>query len=179
MTDTFLRQWHMLQMIPYHPDSICSSDLLNHLTKKGFAITMRTLQRDLTKLSGPFPLVCNDRSRPFKWSWMSDSDHVEPHKSVASAEQTSVQSSPRSKQSVRFKGLFSNPNGLCIESSHLSGDIHIEPQPNGSVLLTTECFERPDLIAWLASFGDRLEIIEPARFRTSVSRLSLGVSSSI
>ncbi|PLA74865.1 hypothetical protein CYQ88_04540 [Hydrogenovibrio sp. SC-1] len=69
MADAVLRQWNLLQKIPAHPRKISTSDLLTALNNEGIEIGMRTLQRDLLLLSQIFPLVQDDRSKPYGWSW--------------------------------------------------------------------------------------------------------------
>ena len=70
--DTLLRQWQMLRMIPRHPHKITATDLLQKLLAEPFDVTKRTVERDLLTLSVMFPLVVDDRCRPFGWSWSQD-----------------------------------------------------------------------------------------------------------
>jgi predicted DNA-binding transcriptional regulator YafY len=44
------------------------------LADEGFETPQRTIQRDLVKLSNIYPLVCDERSKPFGWSWMREAD---------------------------------------------------------------------------------------------------------
>jgi len=74
MNDTIMRQWQMLRMIPRHPAKISTSEILRRLADEGFETTQRTIQRDLMRLSEIYPLVCDERSKPFGWSWMRDAD---------------------------------------------------------------------------------------------------------
>jgi len=72
MSDTFMRQWHMLRLIPRMPSKVSTSDLVHSLADEGFKVTRRTLQRDLAKLAVIYPLVCDERDKPFGWSWSAD-----------------------------------------------------------------------------------------------------------
>jgi predicted DNA-binding transcriptional regulator YafY len=75
MTDspqTLFRQWTMLAAVPTGPRKIDVARLRERLAEQGFETTARTIQRDLQKLSAVFPLVCDERSRPFGWYWMKD-----------------------------------------------------------------------------------------------------------
>jgi len=72
MSETLMRQWHMLRLVPRHPSKKGTSDIMNRLADEGFKITQRTIQRDLMAFSDIFPLVCDERSRPYGWSWMAD-----------------------------------------------------------------------------------------------------------
>ena len=73
MSDTLLRQWAMLRHIPRAPHKTDTTTLREHLMEEGFLVEPRTIQRDLKKLSLQFALVCDERSVPHGWSWMTDS----------------------------------------------------------------------------------------------------------
>jgi predicted DNA-binding transcriptional regulator YafY len=70
--DTLLRQWQMLRMIPRHPHKITARDLHAKLLAEQFDVTKRTVERDLLSLSEMFPLVSDERDRPYGWSWSKD-----------------------------------------------------------------------------------------------------------
>ena len=72
MSDTLKRQWQMLRLIPRHPSKIATSELIQRLADDGFETTQRTVQRDLVRLSGIYPLACDERSKPYGWQWMED-----------------------------------------------------------------------------------------------------------
>lgn len=72
--DTQLRQWAMLKRIPQHPRLITAGELTEHLKSEGFEVGKRTIERDLLSLSGIFPLISDDRSRPYGWSWSKDAE---------------------------------------------------------------------------------------------------------
>jgi len=74
MSDTLMRQWQMLRLVPRHPGEISTAELKQRLADEGFDTTQRTIQRDLMTLSDIYPLTCDDRSKPFGWSWMSEAD---------------------------------------------------------------------------------------------------------
>lgn len=63
----------MLRFIPRHPRKIDTAALQRALEKIGYEINVRTIQRDLNKLSSALPLVC-DQSKPQGWSWHADSE---------------------------------------------------------------------------------------------------------
>jgi len=74
MSDTLMRQWQMLRLIPRQPSKISTTQLMHSLADEGFTTTQRTLQRDLTRLSTVYPLLCDDRDKPFGWSWSADAN---------------------------------------------------------------------------------------------------------
>ena len=69
--DTLLRQWHMLRAIPRHPRRISVREIRASLDVAGFSVTARTVQRDLMELSNAFPLVSDEREKPYGWSWQA------------------------------------------------------------------------------------------------------------
>jgi len=70
--ETLLRQWQTLRMIPRHPRKITATVLCESLKQDGFAVGKRTVERDLQSLAMIFPLVSDERSKPFGWSWQKD-----------------------------------------------------------------------------------------------------------
>ena len=66
---TLLRQWDMLRLIPRHPVKVATSRLVERLADQGYAVTKRTVERDLLTLSEVFPLFSDTRSMPYGWSW--------------------------------------------------------------------------------------------------------------
>jgi len=67
--NALLRQWAMLRMIPRAPRVIGTSDLICRLKDQGFLVDLRTIQRDLIKLSQVLPLT-GDQAKPQGWQWL-------------------------------------------------------------------------------------------------------------
>jgi len=72
--DTLLRQLGMLRHIPQHPRQITARELTERVEAEGFVVSKRTVERDLLSLSEVFPLISNEKSRPYGWSWSKDAD---------------------------------------------------------------------------------------------------------
>ncbi|TSA00479.1 MAG: WYL domain-containing protein [Nitrospiraceae bacterium] len=68
-TDTILRQWSMLQKIPRAPGSIGTRELKAKLEEDGYGVDVRTIQRDLGKLSAIFSLTCEEKGKALRWCW--------------------------------------------------------------------------------------------------------------
>ena len=77
MSDTVLRQWMMLRMVPRAPSKISTIEIMHNLAAESFDISQRSIQRDLDKFSSIFPLECDDRSKPFGWSWSKDAGTID------------------------------------------------------------------------------------------------------
>ncbi|MDD4930190.1 MAG: WYL domain-containing protein [Gallionella sp.] len=73
--DTLKRQWQMLRMIPRYPGKITATQMQRKLENEQFTVTKRTVERDLQALSDVFPLMLDDRSKPFGWSWQKDASN--------------------------------------------------------------------------------------------------------
>jgi predicted DNA-binding transcriptional regulator YafY len=67
--DTLFRHLALLQLIPRAPHYRATTTLQALLEERGFNTELRTLQRDLEKLSAHFPLLCDRDTRPFRWSF--------------------------------------------------------------------------------------------------------------
>ncbi len=71
MTDTLLRQLTMLRQIPRQPRKVDAGTIHNQLAAMGYRIHVRSIQRDLIKLSTIVPLIA-DNAKPQGWSWRAD-----------------------------------------------------------------------------------------------------------
>lgn len=69
---SLLRQWNMLRLLPRAPGKMAVRELHQRLADMDFDVSERTLQRDLIELATVFPLVVDDRDKPFGWSWQKD-----------------------------------------------------------------------------------------------------------
>lgn len=72
--DPLLRQWKILQLIPRAPNRIGTAKLKARLEELApdYAADLRTLQRDLVRLSETFPIT-SDGKRPASWYWPKES----------------------------------------------------------------------------------------------------------
>lgn len=71
MSDTILRQWMMLRQLPRHPRKIDAASLAVTLAEAGYRVSRRSIERDLVKLAAVFPIACDDKHKPYGWSWMA------------------------------------------------------------------------------------------------------------
>lgn len=76
MNDTLLRHWCMLRDVPRYPHKISTADLKDRLAAAGFETSLRTIQRDLIKLSATLPLLADD-SKPQGWSWEANAPQLD------------------------------------------------------------------------------------------------------
>lgn len=74
---TMQRHWCMLRNVPAFPRKITAAELCSLLKADSFAVTKRTVERDLQELSRLFPLVSDEREKPFGWSWKKDAPRLD------------------------------------------------------------------------------------------------------
>jgi len=70
--ETMYRQWVMLAHIPRYPRTITVPELSQILLGEGYTVDVRTIQRDLNKLSISFPLSNDVEGRKNYWFWIED-----------------------------------------------------------------------------------------------------------
>ena len=68
MSEPIIRHLTMLGLIPVLPRKITAGQLHEKLGAQSFEINIRSIERDLHKLSRLFPLV-SDEAKPAGWSW--------------------------------------------------------------------------------------------------------------
>ncbi|MGV8961378.1 MAG: helix-turn-helix transcriptional regulator [Stenotrophomonas sp.] len=84
--DPLVRSLVLLGLIPRYPKSASVQELKAALEQRGFSVTSRTLQRDLSeKLSTRFPLICRDDGQAFRWSFDSQAQITLPATDTAAA----------------------------------------------------------------------------------------------
>lgn len=82
---TLARQWEILKFLPSRSPGLTVKEITSRLDAEGFNISKRSVERDLTELSRIFPIVCNDKSKPFGWYWSRDAVVDLPGLSLAEA----------------------------------------------------------------------------------------------
>lgn len=83
--NTLIRQWELLKLLPKRGSGKTAKDLATALNDAGFKVSKRQIERDLSTLSGPFPLDCKDQSIPYGWKWMDGRSVDLPGLTVAEA----------------------------------------------------------------------------------------------
>ena len=78
MSESSLRQIQLLQLIPRYPSKISTNQIQDQLKGLGYAVSLRMIQRDLESLESIMPIVCDDRERPFGWSWHQSAFGLQP-----------------------------------------------------------------------------------------------------
>lgn len=83
--ETAARYLAMLSHVPRRPYKATTTELADKLAGEGFAIDVRSIQRDLNKLSAYFPLQ-SDNGRPAGWCWADEGPRRSfPHMDLSTA----------------------------------------------------------------------------------------------
>ena len=69
MSDTTLRYIETLRAIPRFPSKTTVGEVHQKLAVAGYTIDRRSVERDLRRLSGVFPISCNEGEKPVGWFW--------------------------------------------------------------------------------------------------------------
>jgi predicted DNA-binding transcriptional regulator YafY len=75
-TETLRRQWALLMNLSGHAWR-STGELHQRMKDEKFDVSIRTVQRDLEWLSGPFPLESESRGKSYYWRWMEGSTGLE------------------------------------------------------------------------------------------------------
>ena len=78
MSKASLRQLELLQMIPRYPTKVSTAQIKDRMESIGQKVSMRMIQRDLESLEAILPIICDDSSKPYGWSWTKDSPGLQP-----------------------------------------------------------------------------------------------------
>lgn len=71
--DVIARQWEMLKLLPSRGTGLSAGQLTQSLIDLGYPVDKRTVERDLRKLTTLFPIIVDERSKPYGWRW---ADHA-------------------------------------------------------------------------------------------------------
>ena len=63
-----LPDFDLIAALPRSPEKRSTSELLSRLAAAGHVLTPRSLQRRLVSLSTKYPILCDDRAKPYGWS---------------------------------------------------------------------------------------------------------------
>ncbi len=73
MSETLIRQWQMLRLLPRMPKMLSTPDIHSALLAAGFSVTARTVQRDLENLQSQWLSLESDTDgRAHLWAWSRD-----------------------------------------------------------------------------------------------------------
>lgn len=178
MASTIVRQWLLLTLLPKGPRRIDTATLEARLRERGVDVHRRTIQRDLLELACVFPIVADERSKPYGWRWADDAELL-----------CSIPALPGARHAVPEIELVLQVRRAAVRaiSEGLRGPEgqarHVQVgNGNGNADLEfVEVSARvPDACAlrrWLFGFADALEVIGPPHLRAELAAKASRVAS--
>lgn len=169
---TVLRYLLMLRHIPKQPQKIDVNTLRERLAEQGVDVSVRTIQRNLIELSEVFPLTTDERNKPFGWSLLSDTAIAPLVPGIMLERVTQQNGSDSIKdadvQTVHLELRCDAELKSYFESFPLNETQRLKSNGEG-LLLTAEVAHTDKLLAWLLSYGARIEVLAPEALRQQVA----------
>lgn len=159
MGSAIVRQWHLLTLLPMGPRRIDAATLEEMLRSRGLHVHRRTIQRDLIELGAVFPIVSDDRSRPYGWRWADDAELRCP-----------IPAFPRTPSSVPEVELRLSVSEAALRAvlAGLRGSV-AGVRVAGGTEVRALVGDGSSLRRWLFGFGDALEVLAPADLRSALA----------
>lgn len=163
-----IRQWLLLTLLPTKPRRVDAATLEERLRSRGLRVHRRTIQRDLVELATVFPLVSDERSKPYGWRWADGQDLV----SALFSRDPSVGSLPHVSLRLRVPSEHSTVVSLALRGRpELRGDVRVVPFVGGSEILA-QVEDGEGLRRWLLGFADVAEVVAPAAVRGDIREMA-------
>lgn len=70
---------------------------------------------------------------------------------------------------IKLDALFSREVGEHMQETLLSADQVVTPQEDGKLRITATVTDTPQLVWWLLSLGDGVEVVRPKALRQSIA----------
>jgi predicted DNA-binding transcriptional regulator YafY len=168
MASAIVRQWLILTMLPKPPRRIDSGALEARLRDRGVCVHRRTIQRDLIELAEVFPILSDERSKPYGWRWTDDAAFVDslplPRALVtaASASAEVVIRAPRTALSLLVELIGGRAPRIA--------DDHRSDPAYASVTLSID--DSAAARRRLFAHSDELEVLAPRAIREEITALA-------
>lgn len=165
MASAIVRQWHLLTLLPKGPRRVDTATLEQQLRARGLDVHRRTIQRDLVELAAMFPIVSDERTRPYGWRWGDDAEPpcmmpVLPGAGRGAPEIDLV-------LHVRTAAVHAVSDGLRGPEGQ-GRSVSVEVRAGGAQVAARVADGRA-LRRWLFGFADALEILAPADLRAELA----------
>lgn len=168
MASAIFRQWHLLSLLPKGPRRVDTATLAVRLRERGLVVHRRTIQRDLVELAQAFPIVSDDRSKPYGWRWGDDAELL-----------CGIPALPGDRQGVpelsvvlRVEKTAARAIAEGLKGAEGSArEVRVAPPDPGEthVELRAVVQDRCALRRWLFGFADRIEVLEPLELREEIA----------
>jgi predicted DNA-binding transcriptional regulator YafY len=170
-----VRQWHLLTLLPKGPRRIDTATLEEKLRARGLEVHRRTIQRDLIDLATVFPIVSDERTKPYGWRWADDAELL-----------CAIPALPGARNGVPEIDLVLRVRVAAVRavSEGLRGPegqariVHVDERTNGSDVVAVRA-RVPDgcaLRRWLFGFADALEVTAPLHLRAELAEKAVRIA---
>ncbi|MBX3221094.1 MAG: WYL domain-containing protein [Labilithrix sp.] len=155
-------------MLPRSPRRIDTGSIESRLRERGIEVHRRTIQRDLVELAEVFPIVADERARPYGWRWSEDADSAfdvpAPHRSPTAAHAADAGGIDVSLR-VRKIALHLVWGRLRARRAQVSADAR-DPL---FVVVAAAVDDSPVTRRLLLGHGDDVEVLAPPALRREIA----------
>lgn len=166
VTTQLVRQWLILSMIPKTPPRIEVGQLERRLHELGVEVHRRTIQRDLVCLSRVFPLVADEREKPFGWRWADDAEFLCSIPILADARVDRPEIELRLRVDRALARTIAE--GLRGRDGDAREVVVAPPAADGTVEVVARVADSCAMRRWLLGFGDGVEVLSPSSVRAEL-----------
>jgi predicted DNA-binding transcriptional regulator YafY len=158
----------LLTLLPTRPRRVDTATLEERLRSRGLAIHRRTIQRDLVELATVFPIVADERSKPYGWRWDDGSDLVS---ALFTRDPTACEASVRQ---LRLRVAIDQATAISLA-------LRSRREARGEVRATTigcaaeivaQVSDCEALRRWLLGLADVVEVVAPCDLRQAVVEMA-------
>jgi len=176
VASAIVRQWHLLTLLPKGPRVVDSATLADLLRGRGIVAHRRTIQRDLVELSRTFPIVSEDRHKPYGWRWADDAELMCAIPALPGARREA----PEIELVVRVHAAATRAVSEGLRGAAASGrDVKAVAlaSPTGKVEIRAVVPDGCALRRWLFGFADALEVLAPLDLRDEIAAKAARIAS--
>jgi len=167
MASAIVRQWLILTMLPRPPRRIDSGAIEARLKERGVQVHRRTIQRDLNELSEVFPILSDERAKPYGWRWTDDAAFAPslplPRAHVTAASTEVVVRVPRAALSVLIELIGGRSPRVTADVDGEAAYACVTLAIDDSALARRRLFAHSDEVEVLSPRAIREEIAAMAR----------------
>jgi predicted DNA-binding transcriptional regulator YafY len=166
MASAIVRQWLILTMLPKPPRRIDSGAIEARLRDRGVRVHRRTIQRDLIELAQVFPILSDERSKPYGWRWTDDAGFVGslplPRTHITAVSAEVVLRAPRAALSLLVELIGGR-------APRIADDRHADPA-YASVTLSID--DSAAARRRLFAHSDEVEVLSPRTIREEITAMA-------
>lgn len=158
MGSALMRQWLVLAMVPKAPRRVDATSIAASLAARGLTINLRTVQRDLIELASVFPIVADERSKPYGWRWSGEAPFL-----------LSIPPAPGARlvSELRLTIRVVRSVSRAVLEALRARDAHSSPDPTDPASTIAEATVDDDALLRrvILGFADAVEVLGPPAMR--------------